>query len=98
MWQKNGCSIYLWAHRLEDVGPNGFRLGVIPGKGFNSKVTQVHTNVQSFDDAVARLKSLPVEKKNVFYSWDSEAGILVSCSGNAAFVRRPDLFAFFWGE
>ena len=69
-WTKNGCSIYLWAHRLEDESPTGGRLAVLPGVGFAQKVQQIHSDVFSFEDAVARLKSRPIQQKCIFYTWD----------------------------
>ena len=98
-WIKSGCSIYLWAHRLDPPNPSKNLMAVIPGVGFKENIQEVYTEVNNFTDAVAKLRSLPEDKKNIFYTWDYRLGTIVSYSrGGTSWTEQNKLFTFFWGE
>ena len=74
-------------------------MAVIPGVGFRENIQEVYTEVNNFTDAVAKLRSLPEDKKNIFYTWDYRLGTIVSYSrGGTSWTEQNKLFTFFWGE
>ena len=57
--KPNGCSVYLWASKLDNIIPNGKQLGVIPSFGFVTCTFLVDREVVSVEDAVKRLSEKP---------------------------------------
>ena len=57
--KPNGCSIYLWANKQDDLNPFNQPLAVIAGCGFLRCTTVVDKEVLSFEDALIRIKQKP---------------------------------------
>ena len=43
---------------------------MIAGRGFITSIEKVDEEVKSFDEALAKIKAMPKENKNVFYTYD----------------------------
>ena len=74
--KSNGCSIYLWANKQNDLNIHKKSLAVIAGFGFVSCTTKIEQEVLNVEDAEARLKDKPEEEKSCFWTYDLVAGTL----------------------
>ena len=100
-FNKNGCSIYLWASKENDKNMLGQKLAVIAGQGFLSCTEIVDRGVKSYDDALAKIKAKPKEEKFYFYTYDQHAGTIGKyCEekGKTGLKQKAGVITFFWAE
>ena len=67
---RNGCSIYLWATKLDDKNQLNQQLAVIAGSGIVTSTTKVDEEVKTFEEALEKIKAKQKGEKNCFFVYD----------------------------